>query len=153
MVTTNKTDFFREPGHFDFLVEKALPELCRAQRHGRPFLIWSAGCSTGEEPYTLAMVLSEYALAHPGFRFRILATDISTTVLAKAELGVYSTEVVRAGAAGAQAEVLHAQPRAAAPIACAWCRSCAGWSSFAASTSWMPTTESRRRRTPSSAAT
>ena len=51
--------------------------------------MWSAGCSTGEEPYTLAMVLSEYAQTHPGFRFRILATDISTTVLAKAELGVY----------------------------------------------------------------
>jgi chemotaxis protein methyltransferase CheR len=93
VVTTNKTDFFREPGHFDFLAEKALPEL--AERNaGRQFLIWSAGCSTGEEPYTMAIVLSEYAQAHPGFRFRILATDISSIVLAKAELGVYSNEVV-----------------------------------------------------------
>ena len=56
--------------------------------------MWSAGCSTGEEPYTLAIVLSEYALTHPGFRFRILATDISTTVLAKAERGIYSEETV-----------------------------------------------------------
>jgi chemotaxis protein methyltransferase CheR len=94
VVTTNKTDFFREPGHFDFLVEKALPELT-ARAGGRPLLIWSAGCSTGEEPYTLAMVLSEYAVTHPGFRFRILATDISTHVLEKAELAIYSTDVVR----------------------------------------------------------
>lgn len=93
VVTTNKTDFFREPRHFNFLVDKMLPQLTNGGG-ARPFLIWSAGCSTGEEPYTLAMVLSEYGLAHPGFRFRILATDISTRVLAKAELGVYTDEVV-----------------------------------------------------------
>ena len=93
VVTTNKTDFFRESGHFDFLVEKALPEL--AERiAGRNFVIWSAGCSTGEEPYTMSIVLSEYALTHPGFRFRILASDISNLVLAKAELGVYTNDVV-----------------------------------------------------------
>ncbi len=93
VVTTNKTDFFREPGHFDFLVERALPEL--AERiAGRQFTIWSAGCSSGEEPYTMAIVLSEYALSHPGFRFRILATDISNIVLTKAELGIYTSEVV-----------------------------------------------------------
>lgn len=90
VVTTNKTDFFREPGHFDFLAEEALPEM--TARNGNQLFIWSAGCSTGQEPYTLAMVLSEYALTHPGFRFRILATDISTTVLAKAEMGVYTSE-------------------------------------------------------------
>jgi chemotaxis protein methyltransferase CheR len=93
VVTTNKTDFFREPGHFDFLVEKALPELAEGLA-GRTFTIWSAGCSTGEEPYTMAIVLSEYALTHPGFRFRIMASDISSIVLAKAELGVYTNEVV-----------------------------------------------------------
>jgi chemotaxis protein methyltransferase CheR len=93
VVTTNKTDFFREPGHFSFLVGKVLPEL--AERiAGRRFLIWSAGCSTGEEPYTMAIVLSEYALAHPGFRFQVLASDISTVVLAKAEQGVYTDEIV-----------------------------------------------------------
>ncbi len=95
VVTTNKTDFFREPGHFEFLTLRALPELAASIAGRRPLLIWSAGCSTGEEPYTLAIVLSEFALAHPGFSFRILATDISTTVLKKAELGVYSSEVVR----------------------------------------------------------
>jgi chemotaxis protein methyltransferase CheR len=93
VVTTNKTDFFREPKHFNFLVDKALPEM--AERiSGRPFMIWSAGCSSGEEPYTMAIVLSEYALAHPGFRFRIMASDISTTVLAKAEAGVYNNDIV-----------------------------------------------------------
>ena len=82
VITTNKTDFFREPAHFEFLAQKALPEL--AVNGGVRLLAWSAGCSSGEEPYTLAMVLSEYAESHPGFRFRILATDISTAVLEKA---------------------------------------------------------------------
>jgi chemotaxis protein methyltransferase CheR len=93
VVTTNKTDFFREPKHFNYLAGHALPEL--TERNGaRPILIWSAGCSTGEEPYTMAIVLSEYALAHPGFRFRILASDISNIVLDKAERGVYTNAVV-----------------------------------------------------------
>jgi chemotaxis protein methyltransferase CheR len=61
---------------------------------GRNFVIWSAGCSTGEEPYTMAIVLSEYAAAHPGFRFRILASDISNIVLSKAEMGVYTEEII-----------------------------------------------------------
>jgi chemotaxis protein methyltransferase CheR len=91
VITTNKTDFFREPAHFAFLAQKALPELAV---NGRPFVVWSAGCSSGEEPYTIAMVMSEYAQAHPGFRFHILASDISTAVLEKAEMGVYSTECV-----------------------------------------------------------
>jgi len=93
VVTTNKTDFFRESGHFDYLVETALPELMGSS-YGRQLKIWSAGCSTGEEPYTMAIVLSEYALTHPGFRFHILATDISSLVLDKAELGVYANDIV-----------------------------------------------------------
>ena len=76
------------------------------------FVIWSAGCSTGEEPYTMAIVLSEYAAAHPGFRFRILASDISNIVLAKAELGVYTERDRRAGGALAAAQIFHAQPQA-----------------------------------------
>lgn len=96
VVTTNKTDFFREAAHFSYLTEQALPDL--AQRFGigfdRPLRLWSAGCSTGEEPYTLAMVLSEYGRNHPGFSFSILATDISTEVLEKAARGVYATEKV-----------------------------------------------------------
>jgi chemotaxis protein methyltransferase CheR len=95
VVSTNKTDFFREPEHFEYLAEKALPDLVARNPGGRPLWAWSAGCSTGEEPYTLAMVLSEYAQAHSGFRFRVLATDISTTVLAKAQRGVFHQDVVR----------------------------------------------------------
>jgi len=94
VVSTNKTDFFREPDHFDFLVRTAVPELMERNESRRPLLIWSAGCSTGEEPYTLTIVLSEYANAHPGFRFKVLATDISTSVLGKAARGVFTTEVV-----------------------------------------------------------
>jgi len=94
VITTNKTDFFREPAHFEFLTERALPNLRSSIGGARPLLVWSAGCSSGEEPYTLAVVLSEYAAAHPGFRFRILATDVSTTMLEKALLGIYSTEAI-----------------------------------------------------------
>lgn len=94
VVTTNKTDFFREPNHFEFLTATALPALAAAAGR-RPLLVWSAGCSTGEEPYTLAMVLSEYGLTHAGGSFRILATDVSTTVLEKAERGIYSIDAIR----------------------------------------------------------
>ena len=94
-LTTNKTDFFREPRHFEWLTQQALPNLT-AGSEGRPLLVWSAGCSTGEEPYTLAMVLSEYAEGRPWFSFRILATDISTAVLARAEVGIYQGEAADA---------------------------------------------------------
>jgi len=93
VVTTNKTDFFREPRHFDFLRECALAEM-EARTAGRQALVWSAGCSSGEEPYTLAMVLSEYAALRPDFRFRILATDISTQVLDKAARAIYTEEQI-----------------------------------------------------------
>lgn len=95
-VTTNKTDFFREPQHFTILEETVLPDFVNGPDWGpaKAFRVWSAGCSTGEEPYTLAMVLSEYAATHPGFRFSLLATDISTRVLEKAQLAIYDLERV-----------------------------------------------------------
>ncbi len=93
-VTTNKTDFFREPGHFEYLTGSALPELA-ARCGSRKLRVWSAGCSSGEEPYTLAIVLSEYAQRAPGFRFSILATDICTEVLAKAVRGVFRASTVQ----------------------------------------------------------
>ncbi len=85
-VTTNKTDFFREPAHFEYLRRKVLPELTRP---GKTITVWSAGCSSGEEPYTLAMVLKEF-----GCNFIIFATDISTKVLDKARLAVYDKEQI-----------------------------------------------------------
>jgi len=93
-VTTNKTDFFREPGHFQFLSARALPDFLNRSVSGRgPKLrIWSAGCSTGEEPYTIAMVLNEFASSKPGFGFSVLATDICTTVLEKAKLAIFEEE-------------------------------------------------------------
>jgi len=93
-VTTNKTDFFREPDHFEYLVSKALPDLDTRNGTNRRILVWSAGCSTGEEPYTLAMVLNEYAQDRPGWRFSLLATDICTAVLAKAGAGIFKSEAV-----------------------------------------------------------
>lgn len=87
VVTTNKTDFFREPKHFQYLLETALPTLA-APGLG-PLRVWSAGCSTGEEPYTLAMVLSEFREGLQWFDFSILATDISTQALEKSRAAVY----------------------------------------------------------------
>lgn len=94
-VTTNKTDFFREPIHFQFLAETALPEyMSEAAGLVKKFTVWSAGCSSGEEPYTLAIVLNEFVSQHPGFQYSILATDISTKVLEKARLGIYDQHLV-----------------------------------------------------------
>ena len=97
VITTNKTDFFRENVHFEYLVNSALPELL--QKNKEQFLIkeikvWSAGCSTGEEPYTMAIVLSEFAEKNPGFVFSIYASDISTEVLKTASAGVYDYEKI-----------------------------------------------------------
>ena len=87
LLTTNKTDFFREPAHFDYLLQKVVPASLAA---GTPLRIWSAGCSTGEEPYTLSMLLRE--TLPPRHDFRILATDISTQVVAAAKRGNYSAQ-------------------------------------------------------------
>jgi chemotaxis protein methyltransferase CheR len=91
VVTTNKTDFFREPGHFNFLTDKALPAVAKMREISRfhPLRIWSAGCSSGEEPYTLSMVLSEYMAEHHSFDYALLASDISTRILETARNGVY----------------------------------------------------------------
>jgi len=94
-VTTNKTDFFREPDHFEHLVLKALPDIEQRRGLSRRLLVWSAGCSTGEEPYTLAMVLSEYAQRRGGFRFALLASDISTRALEAAKMGIFRSETVQ----------------------------------------------------------
>lgn len=90
-VTTNKTDFFREPQHFQFLVDRALPAL--ADAGVERLRAWSSACSTGAEPYTLAMVLQGFAEPR-GMDFQILATDLSTDVLRVAHRGVYPEDAV-----------------------------------------------------------
>lgn len=105
LVTTNKTEFFREANHFDYLVHTAIPDLIRTCEAGikRKLIVWSAGCSTGEEPYTLAMVINEFADRHyktcprnslsgNGFDYLIIATDISTRVLEITKKGIYKEE-------------------------------------------------------------
>ncbi len=95
-VTTNKTDFFREPKHFDFLRTHVLTASRKdgARTPAGHMKFWSAGCSTGEEPYTLAMVLAEHAQSNPSFHFSILGTDISTKVLHQAAQAVYPHEKI-----------------------------------------------------------
>ena len=93
MITTNKTDFFRESNHFNFLVETVLPHIINTQKNGSKNLnIWSAGCSTGEEPYTLAMVVNDFLAQHPGLRmpYSILGTDISIDALKTAQQATYN---------------------------------------------------------------
>lgn len=94
VVTTNKTDFFREPAHFDYLVKTALPTLLEQRSERAKLRFWSAGCSTGEEPYTLLMVLAEFAEEQPGFEYSLLASDIDTQVIEKARAAVYSEDRV-----------------------------------------------------------
>lgn len=88
-VTTNTTEFFREPKHFEVLTGRVLVDFQRRHGASGSLRLWSAGCSSGEEPYTLAMVLSEYKARSTGFNFSILATDISTQVLKRAMSGTY----------------------------------------------------------------
>lgn len=91
-LTTNKTEFFREAHHFDFLRARVLEEArARAARGGpRRLRIWSAGCSTGEEAWTIAMVVGEFLKRNPGWDVKILASDIDTDVLAHGARATYS---------------------------------------------------------------
>lgn len=94
-VTTNKTEFFRESIHFDFMRDNFLPDFIKFNK-GNTLKIWSAGCSTGEEPYTIAMVLTESLSKHRELKYSILATDISNEVLENAKNGIYSEEKAEA---------------------------------------------------------
>ena len=86
--TTNKTDFFREPSHFQHLSSVVLPQL------GPRCKLWCAGCSTGQEVYTLAMVLGEHAREHPPFAWSILGTDVSSRVLEEARAATYPEQLI-----------------------------------------------------------
>ncbi|TRX02646.1 CheR family methyltransferase [Candidatus Methylobacter oryzae] len=85
LLTTNETHFFREPKHFDFLGKRVLS----TRRPGKPLRIWSAACSSGEEPYSIAMQLDEALGNAP---WEVVASDLSTRVLEKARTGLYSME-------------------------------------------------------------
>jgi chemotaxis protein methyltransferase CheR len=91
-VTTNKTDFFREPKHFEFMQRSGLRDMVNAG-HKR-LRIWSSACSTGAEPYTIAMVLQEFVESNREIDYSILATDLSTEVLQAAKRGVYPRDMV-----------------------------------------------------------
>lgn len=93
VITTNKTDFFREPIHFDYLTGNVLPDFVK-MTPTKVFKIWSAGCSSGEEPYTMSVVLNEFKRLNPTFNFSITGTDISSQVLEKAAKGVYAEQKI-----------------------------------------------------------
>lgn len=88
-LTTNLTSFFRENHHFEYLARNALPELVQRNHSSRKVRIWSAGCSTGEEPYSISMILAEQAGLLRGWELNLLASDIDSNVLAQAQTGIY----------------------------------------------------------------
>lgn len=97
-ICTNETRFFREPGQFDFLRQHIYPQWIReAESRSRPkqIMVWSAACSTGEEPYSIAMSLLSHFPLDTGWQIEILATDLSTRVLEKARNAVWPLEKSR----------------------------------------------------------
>lgn len=95
-ITTNVTSFFRENHHFHVLKDIVMPKLLEkgTATGKRKVRIWSAGCSTGQEPYSIAITLADAFRGHVGWDIKILATDLDTEVLSKGEKGVYSKEAV-----------------------------------------------------------
>lgn len=89
-ISTNHTYFFREAGHFDYLTREILRKLTGTRR--KPFQVWSAACSSGEEPYSVAMILEEQRRIDKAFDWRMEATDISSIVLRKAQEAIYAEE-------------------------------------------------------------
>ncbi len=93
LISTNKTDFYRESAHFDFMKQVTLPEFLE-NNSGKPMTVWSSASSSGEEAYTISMVISEFLEGKKKFDFSVFGTDISTRMLEKASLGIYPLERV-----------------------------------------------------------
>ncbi|MDQ2068442.1 CheR family methyltransferase [Natronospira bacteriovora] len=91
-MTTNVTQFFREAHHFEYLMSRMLPEVIGEGSRDKVIRIWSAGCSSGEEPYSIAIVLAEFLDRHPGWKGEVWATDVDGAILRQAEEGVYSID-------------------------------------------------------------
>jgi chemotaxis protein methyltransferase CheR len=96
-MTIQETSFFRDTHPFAALKDKVLPELMRRRKSDRTLMFWSAGCANGQEPYSLAMLLLEHFPSLTSWRVRILATDVSSASISKAETGRYSQLEVRRG--------------------------------------------------------
>ena len=101
-MTINETSFFRDRSLFTALSERILPQLLGAREDKRRIRIWCAGCSTGQEPYSVAMILDEQMRRRPGWRVEILATDLSHAVVEQARRGIYSQFEVQRGLPVAQ---------------------------------------------------
>lgn len=93
-ISTNFTSFFREPQHFEYLTHRFLPEIVKRKRN-RQLSFWSAGCSSGEEVYSIAITLLEALEDASSWRIKILGTDISTRVLKMARAGIYTMDQVQ----------------------------------------------------------
>ena len=94
-VTTNLTSFFREPHHFEYLTKKYLPTLRENKTNNKRYRFWCAGCSTGEEPYSLAMSIKEAVPMEYNYDIKILATDLDSSVLDTAISGIYPDEKLK----------------------------------------------------------
>lgn len=92
-LTTHKTEFFREPEHFELLKNMVLPEFVKNRNHF--FKIWSAGCSSGEEAYTMAILLNQFKFLNSNFDFSIYGTDVSSAVVNKAVKATYSEQNIK----------------------------------------------------------
>lgn len=88
-LTTNLTSFFREPHHFEYLKSDVFPTLLQSNAATKKIRIWSAGCSTGEEPYSIAMTTLDFFSSHPGWDVKIIATDLDSNVVDTGKQGVY----------------------------------------------------------------
>lgn len=96
LISTNHTQFFREPAHFDILAHDLLPVLAAGvAAAARPLHVWSAAAASGEEPYSLAIVLAEQSRRQPGFTWQVHATDISRRMLDRCRLGIYDADKVK----------------------------------------------------------